>query len=154
MRVIVIGDDKGHPPMPGNVEFAGLKAQRELPGYLQAMAVGLIPFRVSPTTHAVSPLKAFEYLASGVPVAAPPLRSLAGLDGVFTDVDLVAAVRAALVGPRPDRARALREHSWEARVDDLYRALGRRPAPIVADGAVVLTRPVARYPRRRRLIRA
>jgi hypothetical protein len=68
------------------------------------------------TTHAVSPLKAYEYLASGVPIAAPPLRSLKGMEGVFTGPELPSAVEAALAGDRPDRARALRDHSWEDRV--------------------------------------
>ncbi|RPI22674.1 MAG: glycosyltransferase [Actinobacteria bacterium] len=154
MRLVVIGDDKGHPELPGNVEFLGLKPQGALPGYLQAMSVGLIPFLVTPATHGVSPLKAYEYLASGVPVAAPPLRALAGLDGVYLDDDLVAAVRAALRAPRPDRQQALLEHGWERRLDDLYRALGREPAPVVRRGALVVARPVAHHPRRQRLIRS
>ncbi len=64
---------------------------------------GVIPFRVNETTHAVSPLKAYEYLASGVPIAAPPLRALEGLDGVHTDTDLTVAVggRPRLRSPRP-----------------------------------------------------
>jgi glycosyltransferase involved in cell wall biosynthesis len=65
--------------MPPNVHFLGLKPQIDLPAYVQRFDVGLIPFKVTDTTHAVSPLKAYEYLASGVPVAAPPLRSLEGL---------------------------------------------------------------------------
>jgi len=140
--------------MPDNVEFLGLKPQHDLPGYLQTMSVGIIPFLVTPTTHAVSPLKAYEYLASGVPVAAPPLRTLAGLHGVHVDDDLVSAVRSALGAPRPDRQRALTEHGWEGRVDGLYRALGREPAPVIRHGAAVVLRPVIRHPRGRRLIRS
>ena len=69
--VVIIGDDKaGHPDMPANVSFLGLKPRQTLPGYVQRFDVGLVPFRVTDMTHAVSPLKAFEYLASGVPVAA------------------------------------------------------------------------------------
>ena len=115
--VVLIGDDRvPRPEMPGSVHFLGLKPQHELPGYIQRFDVGLIPFMVTDTTHAVSPLKVYEYLASGVPVAAPPLRSLRGLDGVFVDDDLVAAVEAALAGNPPDRAATLRAHSWAARV--------------------------------------
>ena len=67
-RIVVIGDDKGgHPAMPSNVFFLGLKAQFELPAYVRRFDVGLLPFIVSDMTHAVSPLKVYEYLASGVP---------------------------------------------------------------------------------------
>jgi glycosyltransferase involved in cell wall biosynthesis len=118
--VVVIGDDRlPRPEMPGNVRFLGLKPQRELPGYLQRFDVGVIPFQITETTHAVSPLKAYEYLASGVPVAASPLRSLEGLAGTHLDEDLVTAVNAALGGPRPDRTAALQAHSWTARVAQL-----------------------------------
>ena len=116
--IVLIGDDKTtRPVMPSNIHLLGLKAQGELPAYVQRFDVGVIPFRMNETTHAVSPLKAYEYLASGVPIAAPPLRALEGMDGVHADTDLVAAVAAALVSDRPDRARALKEHSWEDRVE-------------------------------------
>ncbi|HSK07833.1 MAG TPA: glycosyltransferase, partial [Acidimicrobiia bacterium] len=91
--VVLIGDDKSpHPELPPNVHLLGLKPQTDLPAYVQRFDVGLVPFRVSPTTHAVSPLKAYEYLASGVPIASPRLRALEGLDGVHSDPDLVTAV--------------------------------------------------------------
>lgn len=146
-RVMVIGDDHGHPRLPPNVHFLGLKPQIELPGYLAGADVSLIPFAVNETTHAVSPLKAFEALAMGVPVAAPPLEPLKGLDGVHLDVDLPAAVRAALAAPRPDAARARRDHGWGERVGRIFTAMGLElPA---AKGAEVLVRqrPPTRYPR-------
>lgn len=150
--VVVIGDDKVKPiELPTNVHFLGLKAQVDLPAYLQHFDVGLIPFKVSPTTHAVSPLKVFEYLASGVPVAAPPLRPLAGLDGVHTDYDLVPMVESALKGPRPDRAAHLKAHSWSERVKDIFPIDARLPATRPTDPARVVFRPVFHWttPQRR-----
>jgi hypothetical protein len=150
--VVVIGDDKApRPALPANVEFLGLKPQHDLPGYVQRFDVGLIPFVVNPTTHAVSPLKAYEYLASGVPVAAPPLRSLEGLEGVFTDEDLIAATGAAVAGSRPARAAALAAHSWRRRVEQLLRSC-RVPEPEVAGTrAATVIRPVLHYSRRDRI---
>ncbi|MFQ5524508.1 MAG: glycosyltransferase, partial [Acidimicrobiia bacterium] len=114
--IVLIGDDKAsRPEMPQNVVFLGLKPQADLPAYLQRFTVGIIPFKVSATTHAVSPLKAYEYLASGVPIAAPPLRALEGLEGVYVSEDLTEAVKLALTAPRPDRRRVLAEHSWARR---------------------------------------
>ena len=124
-RVVLIGDAPAtHPVMPLNVHFLGLKPQGSLPDYLARFDVGLLPFVVSPTTHAVSPLKVFEYLACGVPVAAPPLRALAGIRGVVTAAHLVDAVEEAVSRPRPDRTEALRTHAWEERVERMLSALG------------------------------
>ncbi len=144
-RVIVIGDDHGHPRQPDNVHFLGLKPQFELPRYLADADVSLIPFAVNETTHAVSPLKAFEALAMGVPVAAPPLEPLKGLAGVHLDVDLPTAVAAALAAPRPDGGRARREHGWGERVGRIFAAMNLDLPKAGDSGVSVLQRPPTRY---------
>ncbi|MGZ8754858.1 MAG: hypothetical protein ACXW15_06675 [Acidimicrobiia bacterium] len=144
-RVVLIGDDKGHPSLPSNVLFLGLKPHHRLLDYVARFDVGIVPFLVSGVTHAVSPLKVYEYLAAGVPVAAPPLRSLAGLDGVFSDDDLVAAVQRALDGPRPDRRQALADHSWSARLAALFDAAGWELPAADSPGATTVLRPVHHY---------
>jgi glycosyltransferase involved in cell wall biosynthesis len=122
--LVIIGDDSNHPPMPHNVHFLGLKPQHLLPGYLAHSDVAIIPFEVSETTHAVSPLKVFEYLAMGVPVASVPLDPLTGLDGVYTDDDLSAAVDQALAAERPDSGSVAAAHGWGERMSRLFSALG------------------------------
>lgn len=152
-RLLIIGDEKKHPPMPGNVHFLGLKPQFELPAYLAYTDVALVPFVVSETTHAVSPLKAFEYLAMGVPVAASPLEPLVDLPGVHTDTDLVAAVGAALTGPRPDSESARRLYSWEERLHRLFSAAGMTLREDTETPAVrLLQRPIIRYRSDERLL--
>ena len=144
--VILIGEARGVPKdVPDNVVFLGLKAQGDLPAYLTRLDVGLVPFTVTPTTHAVSPLKVFEYLACGVPVAAPPLRALDGVDGVVLDADLVAAVAAARSGPRPDPDAAVRDHSWGARLAALFDATGETLADVTGPGVKITRRPVVHY---------
>jgi glycosyltransferase involved in cell wall biosynthesis len=147
--VVLIGDNKAaHPVLPPNVHFLGLKPQSDLPAYVQRFDVGLIPFKVNETTHAVSPLKAYEYLASGVPIAAPPLRALEGM-GVNRDADLVMAVAAALTADRPDRGRALKEHSWEDRV---MRITGADSVLVEYSPVVVMIRPAVHYAKTERLV--
>ena len=136
--------------MPPSVHFLGLKAQTDLPAYLQRLDVGLVSFKVNDTTHAVSPLKAYEYLASGVPVAAPPLRSLIGVEGVHVHEDLVAGVRAALAGEPPDRKQALNLHSWSGRVNDI---LDRESDEPYGESATRVLRPPIHWARRQRLVR-
>lgn len=123
-RVVIIGDDRRHPQMPPNVHFLGLKPQHMLPAYLANTDVAIIPFEVSATTHAVSPLKVFEYLAMGVPVASTPLDPVVGLDGVHTDADLSVAITAALEAPRPDASAVAEHHGWGARMETLFASAG------------------------------
>jgi glycosyltransferase involved in cell wall biosynthesis len=153
--VILIGEARGVPKdVPDNVLFLGLKAQGDLPSYLSRLDVGLVPFKLTPTTHAVSPLKVFEYLACGVPVAAPPLRALEGVDGVILDPDLVAAVAAARSAARPDRDAALSEHSWGARLEALFDAMGMSLAGAAGPTVQIARRPVVHYRwRERRVLR-
>lgn len=156
-RVVVIGDVPARvPPLPGNVHLLGLKPHGDLPAHLAHADVGLVPFVVDEVTHAVSPLKAYEYLAMGLPVAAPPLRALEGLVGVVADADLPTAVAAALGQARSGAARAAAaavraEHSWEARVAALVDLVGCRP-PGGGTPVVVLRRPVVHHARRARRV--
>jgi len=123
--VVMIGDPKGVPSgLPRNVRLLGLKPQAELPAYVQRFDIGLLPFLTNSTTHAVSPLKVYEYLASGVPVAAPPLRALSGLAGVHMAADLVEAVRMAEQAAAPSPTGALAAHGWTGRVDTIIRLAG------------------------------
>lgn len=152
--VVVIGDDVDHRPrMPENVYFLGLKPQIELPAYLQHFDVGLIPFKVNQTTHSVSPLKVFEYLASGVPVAAPPLRALAGLESVHADYELVPMVDMALRSQKPDREAVLSQHSWTSRVSAIFPPEKRAPGTIETRRVAVTPRPVRHWAKDERLLR-
>lgn len=153
--VVVIGDEKAHPPMPANVHFLGLKPQHRLPAYLAHTDVALVPFVVSPTTHAVSPLKVFEYLAMGVPVAAPPLDPVVDLPGVSTDPDLVRAVEAALAAPRPDPGKIRLLHGWDRRVEALLRSVGLEAPPDPSSPPVrILENPPVHYSPARRIVLA
>jgi hypothetical protein len=152
-RVVVIGDDTApRPAMPANVFFLGLKPRHRLPGYVGRFEVGLVPFVVSEVTHAVSPLKVFEYLAMGVPVAAPPLRPLDGLEGVFAAADLVEAVDLAQRGPRPHARRVREQHSWGARLAVMFGALGWELGDEAKPAPHLLLRPATHYARSERLV--
>ncbi len=52
-----------------NVHFLGFKNYEELPDYLRGMQLGIIPLMVNNYTRSISPMKFFEYIASGLPVA-------------------------------------------------------------------------------------
>src|SRR5207248_1402000 len=91
----------------------------DLPRHMSGFDVAMIPFRLTPLTLAVNPIKLYEYLACGLPVvssALPEVRS-------FSDVvyiaqgskDFVAKLELALTEPaRRDESRrlAVRRETW------------------------------------------
>ena len=56
-----------------NVSFLGARANTEVPRLLAGANVAIIPFRVSPETAFVSPIKLYEYFAAGRPVISTPM---------------------------------------------------------------------------------
>lgn len=114
-----------------NVHWLGPRPYADLPAYLGAFAVATIPFVVNEVTHAVSPLKLFEYMAGGKPVVTPPLRECTryravqvgeGVDGFVEQIRL-----AVDLGADPDHAELLRRtaraNTWEARARAIVEAV-------------------------------
>jgi len=59
------------------VAVLGPKPYAELPGYVQALDVGLIPFRAKdPYVQGINPNKVYQYLAAGTPVVTTPVLDL------------------------------------------------------------------------------
>ena len=138
-----------------DVIFTGAIAHERMPGALAAADVGVAPFDVErhpPLQLGFywSPLKIFEYMASGLPVVAPALPRLQALvghdvEGVLYEPATPAALADALASLRdPERrhrlgvaarARAEREFSWQAhcaKLDVAFRRLvagGPREGP-------------------------
>ena len=127
------------------VVFAGAVPHDDLPAVLAACDVGVAPFDAArhPALSLAfywSPLKVFEYMASGLPVVAPAIDRLAGLvahgrDGLLYDAahpgalaDALEALRDADLRARlgaAARARAVAEYSWAAHCAHLDAALRR-----------------------------
>ncbi len=110
-----------------NVRWLGPKPYDELPRYVAAFDVGLIPYVENDYTRCCFPLKLYEYLAAGKPVVASGLPELAGMEPDVALVDgpraFVDAIQRALarLGPA-DRARRMQvacRNSWETRTDAL-----------------------------------
>lgn len=107
-----------------NVHHVGFVRHEELPLLLQGFDVCLIPYHLSPHTHSCNPAKAYEYLASGVPIVATPLEGLDELRSAIlfaeTPGTFTAAVEQALVEPfgaRVGRLALAVQFGWEERTD-------------------------------------
>ena len=78
--------------MPPNVRYHGMEEYQRLPGWLSAMHVGLCLYRPGPADYN-SPLKLFDYLASGLAVIATRQPQTAQILGELDTHDLLIAPR-------------------------------------------------------------
>ncbi|HBY93728.1 MAG TPA: glycosyltransferase family 1 protein [Chloroflexi bacterium] len=109
-----------------NIHCLGQRPYEQLPAYAAGLDVCLIPYRQTEHTRGVFPIKFFEMLATGKPVVATALPSLAPFGDTVpltrTTGEFVAAVQAVLADPAAGRTQRLAlaaQHTWEQRVDEL-----------------------------------
>lgn len=115
-----------------NVTLTGHIPYEDLPAFLHEADLLIIPYVKNKATRAVFPLKFFEYLATGVPVASSPLPSLLPYQGVVdfaeSEQEWIALLKNAdLTNRSRDRAkhrRALaRRHTWSRRLEEMRHAI-------------------------------
>lgn len=111
-----------------NIHLFGARSHDQIPHYIKAFDVGLIPYRLSDYTTHVYPTKLNEYLAMGIPVVATDLpeirRFIADHSGVVavaqTPGQFVDAIREGLKPNseerRQQRIDVSRGNSWQARI--------------------------------------
>ena len=123
--------------VPG-VELLGSRPRAEVVALTQDADVCVLAHHRTPLTEAMSPLKLYEYLASGTPVVATRLPG-AVVDGdrvvwVEPGADHAAGARAAVAlgrQPEPERLAAVQAMSWRTRHRPLLDLLGA-PATVPA----------------------
>lgn len=115
-----------------NVRLLGQRPYEQVPGYMAAADVLIMPWNRSEWIRACNPVKLKEYLAVGRPIVSTPFPELeryVGLVRVGHDAEQFAAhVRDALAGPfdpTPGRDR-VREQTWTAKADAVLDALRER----------------------------
>lgn len=114
-----------------NVHLLGLRPYSEMPRFLYWFDACLIPFRMYNVTHAVDPVKFYEYMSAGKPVIATPTAELQAYgDYLFfasTPDETVQAIEAALAQNDTAVSRRRRdlakENDWSLRVDATLSAL-------------------------------
>ena len=109
-----------------NVHLVGAVPYREIPEWMRAFDVCIVPHLVTTFTESLNPIKLWEYLAAGKPIVSTPVagfRDYPGLVRLAEDADEFArqvtaalAEGATLVEAR--RAEA-RKHSWRSRVEQI-----------------------------------
>ena len=113
-----------------NVHFTGRKPYEEIADYMAAMDALIMPWNRSEWIKGCNPIKLKEYLAVGRPVittdfpALEPWRDLVHVAG--DAVGFVHAIHLSLAQPsqaRPDVLRRLAAETWDAKTDDVRRAI-------------------------------
>jgi glycosyltransferase involved in cell wall biosynthesis len=115
----------------GNIVLTGAVPCAEIPRYMAAFDVCIVPHQESPFTESLNPLKLWEYLACGKPIAS---TNVAGFRD-YRDLCYIGSGRAGFIeacqnalaedGNEKFQARqqAVAGQSWSARVDELLLAL-------------------------------
>ena len=69
-----IGDDDL--PRAQNIHYLGMKSYEELPGYLKAFDIAMMPFALNDSTKFISPTKTLEYMAAGKPIISTKIKDV------------------------------------------------------------------------------
>ncbi|RIL01394.1 MAG: hypothetical protein DCC71_17805 [Proteobacteria bacterium] len=112
-----------------NVHRLGYRPFAALPAVFGHFDVCIAPYRLGALTHASSPLKVYEYLASGRPVVVTPVEGLGECRDVVEVAEgadaFCAAVERCLAADarRAERLAVAARNGWDRRVDALERHL-------------------------------
>jgi glycosyltransferase involved in cell wall biosynthesis len=116
-----------------NLRWIGRREYGEMPRYISAFDVCLIPFVAGMVSQTTNPVKVFEYFALGKPVVSTPMHELLPFrnDGLLRLAqgreEFASAVRDSLsepAGETQDRRRDVaRRHSWRALTDLMLSSL-------------------------------
>jgi len=134
-RFVLIGDHftpeverlKGH----ANVHLLGLQPYADMPRYLYHFDACIIPFKLNKITHAVDPVKFYEFLAGGKPIIATPLEELRPFVDYATFATTAAEFKSAIAAhlvEAPDQAAEKRKdfaraNDWGQRFESYSAAL-------------------------------
>jgi glycosyltransferase involved in cell wall biosynthesis len=117
-----------------NVYLLGRKGAQEVPLYIDACDVCLLPYRVNEWTRNIDSLKLYEYLACGKPIVASDVPAAQRFSSVVriakSESNFVASMQAAITEDS-STLQAARQHiaaqqTWQQRVDALSAAIEGR----------------------------
>ncbi len=132
-----------------NIRILGPRPYSDLPAYLRAAQAGIVPFVLDAMTHAIHPLKVYEYCAAALPVVATPMEETAAMGAPLrlaaTSEEFARALEEARLedeGPGGGRAREerlafARRNTWDRRFEALraeIASLAGGPAARAAGG--------------------
>lgn len=112
-----------------NIQFLGPKMHHQLPAYVNAWQVSILPFKQSPQIDACSPLKLKEYLAVGTPILSiefPDIRQHQNYVTICTSYEAFSLALKNFTQLKSSHAlkqSLRRNHSWANRVKKINEEL-------------------------------
>ena len=113
-----------------NIHFLGPKAYDDLPAYMKSFDVALIPVALNEYTHAMFPMKFFEYLSTGKRIVSTKIDSLSEYSNyvyLAKDYDdFIAGIEDALsdeVGNLEERLQLASTKTYKARTIDMLKII-------------------------------
>jgi glycosyltransferase involved in cell wall biosynthesis len=111
-----------------NVHLFGRKSIDELPAYLKAIDVCLLPYVLNDYTHHIFPLKLYEYMAAGKPIVSSDMFEMRAYEGedlaigrTYEEFEQRIIDALAAQTPESAAARSARafDHTWEHRIEEV-----------------------------------
>lgn len=116
-----------------NIRYTGIRSYDELPGYLKAFDIAMMPFALNDSTRYISPTKTLEYMAAQKPIISTPVydvvRDYAHCVSIVSNADgfCEAIYKLSDLGHRkaqiPHYERILDNTSWDHTVQAMHQIL-------------------------------
>lgn len=119
-------------PRGSNIHYLGMKQYDELPGYLKAFDIAMMPFALNESTEFISPTKTLEYMAADKPIISTAIKDVVrdyskALDVISNAEEFSQAISGVLQAENThDSARfeaILKKTSWDATVGKMMELL-------------------------------
>jgi glycosyltransferase involved in cell wall biosynthesis len=68
--------DEEELPREDNIYYLGMKSYNDLPNYLKAFDIAMMPFALNDATKYISPTKTLEYMAAGKPIISTAIKDV------------------------------------------------------------------------------
>lgn len=146
----VVKIDQALLPRNPNIHYMGQASYDELPQYLAAWDVCLLPFALNESTKFISPTKVLEYMAAELPIVSTAITDVVqpygGIVSIgYSHAEFIAACEAALALAPAQRARQIdamrsvvKATSWDATAQRMHELIeAPRKARTDADKAIV-----------------
>lgn len=126
---------EGDLPRRANIHYLGMRDYADLPQYLRAFAVAMMPFALNDATKFISPTKTLEYMAAGKPIISTAVRDVvreyADTVAIVATAEAFAQAIDAALSPgaqAPDYQAILDRTSWDATAERMQSILEKIPA--------------------------
>ncbi len=113
-----------------NVVFLGLKSHAEIPCYMKNCDVLWLPHKDNSLTRTQSPLKLFEYIASGIPVISSAVKGAKPFERLINIADsperfeeIIGGIvhkNSDAVQHKEEKLEALREYTWDSIIKKIH----------------------------------